>query len=925
MNNLRWILSLALLLTASVCFSQNLKQGKITGNFTHSTFEHFAQHIEETTSYHFYYLQSDVDSFYITTLADNETLEKLLTTVFRGTDFQYYIDKENNVFITRGIELLSHNDNASTRSPGDTVLNLPNNTSKSRVVIDRPDTSDFNAAEIKLFEIGNKTNRMTSGRANIAGYVRSSATGEPVTGALVYTEHPHIQAVTDGYGYYSITLPKGYHDIFIKALGMNDTKRKTMLYANGRLNIDLNDRVIPLREVVIEAEKERNVKSTQTGMDRLNIAAIKQIPAVFGEVDLLRAVLALPGVQSVGEVGEGFNVRGGATDQNLILLNDNTIYNPSHFFGFFSAFDPDVVRSVELYKSAIPIKYGGRLSSVLNVVTKEGNQNKISGNAGIGVLTGKIHIEGPIVKDKTTFVVGVRSTYSDWLLKYLPKDYRKSKASFYDGTLHISHKINNKNSLYLTGYLSRDNFNLNSDTTYGYNNRNGNLKWKHIFNNQFYGVLTAGVDNYDYSLSSTKNAINAYNLSFGITQYNFKADFSYFLNSRHTFSFGLNNIYYKLDPGEISPAGNQSLFKPDRLQQEQALESALYFGDEYTISPKLTINYGLRFSWFGYLGPKKVYYYLKNEPKETTTVIDSVTYSTGQFIKTYLAPSIRFSARYLISANTSLKVSFDNELQYIHMLSNTTAISPTDIWKLSDPNIKPQKGYQVAAGIYKNFSSNTIETSVELYYKKIENYLDYKSGAVLLMNHHIETDVVSTHGDNYGAELMIKKTTGKLNGWMSYTYSRSLLQMDIQSGQTKINEGEYYPSNFDKPHSFNFIGNYKFSHRFSTSLNLVYSTGRPITLPIGIYRYGNSERVMYSDRNEYRIPDYFRMDASMNIEGNHKVHQKTHNSWTIGVYNLTGRKNAYSVYVTSENGQIHSYKLSIFGAPIPFVTYNIRF
>ena len=620
-----------------------------------------------------------------------------------------------------------------------------------------------------------------------------------------------------------------------------------------------------------------------------------------------------------------FNVRGGSADQNLILLNDATIYNPSHFFGFFSSFDPEIVKDVELYKSSIPEKYGGRLSSVLAVTDREGNKKDFTGSAGIGLLTSRLNIEGPIIKNKTSFILGARTSYSNWLLSLLPEEYKHSSASFYDINLGISSQLNDKNNIYITGYVSHDAFKLNSDTTYSYGNKNGNIKWKHNFNDKLFSLITAGHDRYDYQISSDANVVNGYNLNYNINQTNFKADFTYYLNRKNTVDFGLSSIYYKLNPGNFEPYDDRSLIVPDVVPAEQALESALYFGDKYDVTPDLTVDLGIRYSLYDYLGPQTVDHYAPGLPKTSANVVDSTTYKNGQIINSYHSPEIRASVRYGLNDNMSLKASYNTLTQYIHLLSNSTAISPTDVYKLSDPNIKPQHGDQVSLGIYKNAAANTIETSIEVYYKRIKDYLDYKSGATLLLNDHIEQDVINTQGKAYGIEFLIKKTEGKLNGWMSYTYSRTFLRQDDPDAGELINGGNYYPANYDKPNSFDFTGNYRFTHRYSVSLNVVYSTGRPITLPVAKFEYGGSERVYYSDRNAYRIPDYFRSDLSVNIEGNHKVHQRFHNSWSFGVYNLTGRANAYSTYFAEQGGAINGYQLSIFAKPIPFINYNIRF
>jgi hypothetical protein len=708
---------------------------------------------------------------------------------------------------------------------------------------------------------------------------------------------------------------------------MKDTRRHIIVYTDGKLDIDMQESIASLKAVIVSAEKRSNTRSLEMGTNRLSIKTIKQVPVVFGEADVMKVILTLPGVTSVGEASNGFNVRGGSTDQNLILFDEATIYNPSHLFGFFSSFNPDVVKGVELYKSAIPEKYGGRLSSVLDVSMPDGNSKKWSGTAGIGPLTSKFVIEGPLKKEKTSLIAGVRTTYSNWLLNILPASsgYSNSKANFYDANLRITHIFDPKNTLYLMGYLSSDQFNLNNDTVYKYGNRNANIKWKHIFNNKSFSLVTAGVDHYQYSVSDDKQPLNAFRLGFNINQTYFRSDFTYSPGNKHVISYGLDAIYYQLHPGSFDPIGKSSLIIKNTVPAEQGLESAVYLGDQYTVSSSFSVSAGIRYSVFNYLGPHTVYDYAPGLPRQTTTQTDSTFYGSGRFIKTYQAPEIRLSARYSLSNEASLKFSFNTLQQYIHMLSNTISISPTDIWKLSDPNIKPQQGRQYSLGYYRNFNTNTIETSIEVYYKQLDNYLDYKSGADLVLNHHIETDVFSTKGKAYGVEFLLKRLTGRLNGWISYTYSRTFLKQDDPLAGEVINKGKYYPASFDKPHNANFIGNYRFSHRYSLSVNVVYSTGRPITLPLAVFNLGGSTGLYYSERNQYRIPDYFRTDISINIDGNHRVKKLSHNSWSAGIYNVTGRQNAYSVYFTQENGAIKGYKLSIFGTLIPFVTYNIKF
>ncbi|SFH11966.1 TonB-dependent receptor [Pedobacter insulae] len=881
--------------------------------------------LEAKSGLHFYYDKLSVDSVLITAKVDRKPLNVVLTTIFQNTEINFVIH-EKNIFLTRNKSIKAE---IAEGYYADRIKRPPTQNELAKTMdsdLDDQTEKTLNAVTPnKIYEIGIKSNILKKGIGIVAGYVKDLRSEEPIEGAVISTADFKIKAVSNEQGLYSISLPYGPHLLNVKASGNRDSKRQVVVYGDGKLNIELREKVVSLKEVKIVSNKASNVKSLEMGVNRLDMKTIKKIPAVFGEPDILRVVLTLPGVQSVGEASTGFNVRGGSADQNLILLNDATVYNPSHFFGFFSAFNPDIVKDVQLYKSTIPEKFGGRLASVLEVTNREGDKSKITGSAGIGLLTSRFNIEGPIDSGKTSFIFGGRTTYSNWMLKLLPAEYEKSKADFHDFNLGLNHQINEKHTISLSAYYSKDNFKLNSDTNYNYNNRNVSLKWKHSINQKLNGALTLASDFYEYNIKSDVNQVNAYKLNFNINQSTLKYDMVYALNSKHTLNFGISSIHYKLSPGNFTPLGNESLVVPDIVPTEQALESAIFIGDQFDVSNDFSINAGLRYSFYNYLGPQVIRNYPSNLPITEDNLLGTTTYGKNKFINSYGGPEIRVSARYNFKPDLSVKAAYNTLRQYIHLLSNTTAIAPTDVWKLSDPNIKPQFGDQVSLGLYKNFETQGYETSVEVYYKKLKDFLDYRSGANLVLNQHIETDLISTKGKAYGIEFLIKRNYGKLNGWMSYAYSRTQLKMDDITIGPLVNRGEYYPANYDKPHAFNFTGNYRFKHRYNLSLNLTYSTGRPITLPIAKFNYGGSERVYYADRNANRIPDYFRSDVSFNIEGNHKVHQRLHNSYTIGFYNLTGRKNPYSVYYVQEGGVISGYKLSIFASVIPFINYNIKF
>ena len=682
-----------------------------------------------------------------------------------------------------------------------------------------------------------------------------------------------------------------------------------------------------LDEIVVVGGRQSAVNNMMIGAEKFKPQILKNIPSAFGESDIMKIVLTLPGVTTVGEASSGYNVRGGATDQNLILLNGGTVYNPSHLFGLFTSFNSDAVEDVELFKSSIPVEYGGRISSVLKVTSKEANMQKFTGSASIGALTSKANIEIPIVKDHVSLLLNGRTTYSDWILKKLPEKsgYKNGTANFYDLGGVLTWKLNNIHRLKVYGYLSKDKFSFSSKDKYGYQNRSISAEWRSILNERVTATFSAGLDHYDYFNEDNNVPTMAARLSFGIDQLWGKLHIRHRLSEKQTLSYGLSMLHYNVQAGKYEPVGSESCITTDQLQKEKALESAAYLDYEFSLTEKLSVSAGLRYSMFNTLGPRDVNIYLDGELPSMETLVE--TRSETGIIKTYHAPEIRLSARYALQENLSLKVGFNTMHQYIHKVSNTSIMSPTDIWKLSDTNIKPQSGWQVATGIYHETAGKKYEFSAEVYYKHISDYLNYRSSAVLLMNHHLETDVISTKGKAYGIELQAKKPLGKLNGWVNYTFSRSLLRQDDKRVAIPLNNGEWYPAEYDRPHEVKAVLNYKFTERYSFSSNFNYATGRPTTVPAGKYYDSYNQKYMpyYTDRNTYRIPDYMRLDLAFNIEPTHKLTSFLHTSFSIGVYNALARKNAYSIYYVTEGGRVQGYKLSVFGSAIPYVSLNIRF
>ena len=885
------------------------------------TVEALLTFLETNASYHIY---ADIDSSFTIFVAGANEISpvELLKEALSGTPYNVSV-YDNNLFILKGDPLDTDFSQALRyrSQQQDTIVGY-------QVQMQRADKVSFANSENLVYAVGDPYSKNIPDEVILKGKVIDSKTKSPLPGISLVLKNPYMVATTDSSGNYSIKLPSGRIQLDISGLNIKDSRRQLALYDSGKLNFELIEEIHELNEVSITAQRTDNVKNIQLGTEKIQMSKVKNIPMAMGESDILRVIQSLPGVKTVGEASTGYNVRGGTTDQNLILLNDGTVYNPSHLFGFFSAFSSDMIKDAELYKSSIPAQYGGRISSVLDITGKEANKEKFTGSAGIGLVTSRLNLEIPVVKNKSSILLTGRTTYSDWILKQLPKTsgYNKGTAGFYDLGIVFSHQFDAKNYLNIYGYYSHDHFDFNADQRYAYTSGNASIKWKRLFNDKFFGNFAVGYDHYDYMNIDSTNQAEAYKLSFNINQLFAKADFTYDLG-KHKLNFGFKTMRYDINPGTYQPEGNNSLVLFNKLQNEKALESALYLEDGWDITNKLSVTGGIRFSVFNAFGPKNYYEYNKNMLPYESTIIDTVHAASGQIFKTYMGPEFRLSARYLLADNLSVKAGFNTMQQYIHKLSNTVIMSPTDTWKLSDANIRPQKGWQAATGLYYNTDKNIWLASVEVYYRKMNDYLDYRNGAVLLMNPHIETDVVNTNGYAYGIELSLKKEIGKLNGWVNYTYSRTFLRQSDKLIINPVNNGKWYPTDYDIPHDFKFTGNYKFTQRYSCSLNVDYSTGRPTTVPAGQYynQSLNAMQVFYTDRNTYRIPDYFRMDFSINVEPVHKLNLLTYSSISLGVYNLTGRSNAYSIYYLSEGGRIKGYKLSIFGAPIPFLTYNIRF
>ncbi|HAZ25398.1 MAG TPA: TonB-dependent receptor [Algoriphagus sp.] len=913
--NKRFLIALLGVFCLSFGLAEAQTQEKITGLFAGVSFERFAELIEKETSYRFVFDPKVMEEVSVNIQAKEGKLDDLLTAIFQGTSWKFSIAADNRVFITSGRKM-----------PVEFVRGYfePKNQVSKLATDQQEDLGAF--ARNMRYEIGKDKEDPAQKTAVLSGKVSNIENGEPMLGTVIYENIGFQKSITDENGYYQITLPKGRHTLIIQNPGGYQEQRQIELFGNGVLNMEVQESFLSLDEVVVSSGALSNINKLEMGVQSISMAEVKRLPAILGEVDVLRGILTMPGVNTVGEASVGFNVRGGAADQNLILYNQSTVFNPAHVFGFFSAFNPDMVAGVELYKGSVPVNYGGRLSSVLQVSPKFGRSDKIGGSGGIGIMTGRLSLEGPI-GEKTTFILGGRSTYSDWALNLLDDEaaLNGSRASFYDFNANVRHIFNEKNHLEVTSYISKDEFAFDPDTTYSYQNLNVAATWRHFYNEQLEARFTAGYDARQFGIIGQDNPLNAFDFNFDVKQVHLRTDWEYRKDLNHIYKFGLHAIQYQLNPGTNNPFGTESIVIPQDLENEQARELAIYFGDEWTINERLSVSYGGRYMLYQFYGPNTVKEYVPGAPIIESNLTGERNFGKGETIQTYHGPEFRLSGRYNLTNQSSIKAGFTTTRQNIHLLSNTSVIAPTDSWKLSDSYIKPQTGGQFSLGYYQNIGVTKFEFSSEVYYRYMSNILDYRSGASIILNEDIEQDVLNSLGRAYGIEFLLKKNTGILKGSLAYTYSRSLLRTSDEPSIEKINQGAFYSSNFDQPHHVVLVTNYELSKRINASLNGNYSTGRPVTLPISKFEYGGSERVYFSDRNAYRIPDYFRVDLSVNLEGNHKVKKLAHSSWSVGVYNVLGRSNPYSVYYTPVEGKLRGYQLSIFAKPIPFITYNFRF
>jgi len=759
-------------------------------------------------------------------------------------------------------------------------------------------------------------------QVTLSGYLRDSTSGEALVAANVYVEELGTGAATNLYGFYSLSLPPGAYTVAFSYLGFQSRRREIDLQANTTLNVELPPEGLQIEEVIVRAEAANsNVTDVAMSVEKLSVPTIKLMPQVLGEVDLVRSLLLLPGVTTVGEGANGFNVRGGSVDQNLILLDEATVYNSSHLFGLFSVFNADAVKDVQLYKGGIPARYGGRLSSVLDVRQREGNNKQFEMSGGIGLISSRLTLEGPIQKDRSSFIVSGRSSYGHLFLNFVP-DLADNVAYFYDLNAKVNFELNDRNRIFLSGYFGKDVFNFGDDFSSNWGNTTGTFRWNHLFNDKLFSNLSLVASDYGYSFGVPEGNPNSFDWNARIISYKIKSDFSYFLNPGLQLDFGVNATFYRFHPGEARGLGDDSFFNEIVVPNKHAVEPAAYISLEQKVSDRLTLQYGLRFAAFLNTGSGVVYQYEDGVPTSEEAIIDTSFYDSWELIEGFSGLEPRFAANYILSDEHSVKLSYNRMQQFIHLVSNTTSPTPIDIWTPSGPYIKPAIVDQVAVGYFRNFADNKYEASVEAYYKHFDNLLDFKDGAELILNETLETELLQGQGRAYGLELIVRKTQGRFTGWVSYTLARSERQIE------GINRGEYYPSNYDKLHDLSVVGSWAINPKLTLSGNFAFMTGRPITYPDARYNFEGIVVPRYGNRNGARTPAYHRFDLALNWKPGKHPERRWKGEWVFGVYNIYGRRNPYSIFFRQNEDnplQTEAVRLSIFGAPLPYVTYNFTF
>jgi hypothetical protein len=882
------------------CIAQTILEKRLDGKEQGKALVTFINELEKNEKVRFYFIEDWISAIQIENSYSDQTLASMLDELFLGTPLSYIMMNQNSIVFVK---------DARQDFKRNTIINNAIN----------------NGKKVEKLTLGKASTFSKNQKINLKGNVVDEKSKTPIVGAAISFNDSEWQTTTGENGLFQIQLPAGTY--VLRVVFANYEERVLELFANesGTIEISLEDTPTLLNEVTVSS-RDAEITTSQINVTQLSMKEIKRAPAFMGEVDLIKQIQLLPGVTTVGEAASGFNVRGGGVDQNLILYDGLPVFNSSHALGFFSAFNSEAVKDVTFYRGGIPSEFGGRVSSVLDIKSKEGDFDKWNGGGGLGIISSNLQLGGPIVKDKTSLSASARSTYSDYFINSIKTNYAdlsKSSVLFYDATVKVAHKFSEKTKLTFSGYISQDQFRLQGDSTYRWNNLLTSLKLDHVFSPKLNSTFMAGYGTYGYEVFDA-SAANAFKLSYKITYPQVKADFHYQVGS-NKLSFGGQANYYGFDPGTLTPNGPSSNVKFVKMQSQQSVESAVYTSYGFSIGENTQIEAGARLSSFTAFGAATINLYKQGLPLETLNRIDTLKFKSGEAIKTYNGVEPRLSFRYSLTPSSSIKIGYNRIFQYLNLVTNTAAVTPIDIWQPSGYYFRPQRADQISLGFFKTFKEKKYDFFVEGYYKDLSNILDYKDGAQLILNTHLETDLLQGNGKAYGIETQIAKQQGRLVGSFSYTYSRSLLTTKGNTFSESINNGNPYPSNFDQPHIVNLNWKYALSKRLFFTGNFVYRTGRPVTTPVSAFLINNISVANFSERNQFRIPDYHRLDLAFVIEGSHKRRKFWDGTWTFSVYNIYARKNPFSVYFKEVNGFLYPYQLSILGTALPSLSYSFKF
>ena len=889
-----------LIFTASRLAAQDREFPNLTADFDNTTIKAVLDQLDASTAYDFFYKEEELTTRRFSFSFSETPLDVALDKILSGTTLSYLVY-----------------DNSS-------VVLVP-----KRIASEAFSISYYRAREAAIteteeeqqLEVGNLDELSVSGTAMVKGIVRDAESNEPVIGASVFWQDLDLGTTTDVDGRFELEVPAGVHYLKLSYVGFQELNTSVRILSDGDLRLKMEKGAIDLEEVTVSAQKaDQSVEGVQIGVATLDVESIKKTPSFLGEADVVKSLLLNAGVSTIGEGATGFNVRGGDVDQNLILQDEGILLSSSHALGFYSYFNTDLLENVELYKANMPAQYGGRLSSVMDVKMKDGNYEEFKIKGGVGPVTSRISLEGPIAKDKVSFIGGFRASYADWVLNQVRNiEVQRSSAFFYDANMRISAKLGDKNTLILSGYASEDEFTFNEEFGFDYSTYLGQVILKSIFSESFYSNFSASYVQYE-STRFDFGALTGSQLDNNVNYIKIKEQLTFSPTTLLKMDAGFSGILYTVEPGTVAPFGEESTIPPAQVEDEKGLEAAAFLNTEYSLSDALLVSAGLRLSYFQFLGPNTVYNYEDSENPLFNQVTGTTEFGSGESIASYFNLEPRLSLRYRLNGTSSVKAGYSRTVQYISQIFNSASPTPISQWQLSTNYIEPNTSHNMSVGFFKNLKDNNWETTAEVYYRILDNLFDYKDFAELTVNDHLETELLSGEGRSYGLELSIKKKTGVLNGALNYTLSRSERLVE------GINDDDWYPSNFDKPHDLSLVFNYQPNRRNTLTINFVYGSGRPTTPPVGNYLANNGLVIpLYANRNQLRIPDYHRLDVAYTLGKGYKRDRKFQTSWTISLYNVYGRRNAFSVFFTQAAFQgAQANKLAILGSIFPSITFNFE-